>query len=260
MIKNVNHKTAFGRMAKEYQEYRRLYDPRLYKLLFSILPEGEVNILDIGCGTGKSTEPLGTYKSKKRFINIVGIDPDPAMLKEARNSARKNKLQIEYVEAFADKVPFPPATFHALISGAAFHWFGNKTTISKLKKLLKPKGVFLIFWTQYAASTTPTIGAELFQKYKWKGIPKKFREQAFVESLLTSSGLHGVTSVIYNFSEKRTIPELIGLLKTNSHYAVMSLEDKKDFIKGMTQAYKNALGTKETKTDKLELRICYGYA
>jgi len=249
-------KTSFGRIAREYQKYRRTYDSRLYKLLFSLLPKKELNILDIGCGTGKSTESL-LFDVKRRNISVIGIDPDEAMLHEAHLSAKKKGLPITYLQGTAEKLPYKDQ-FDAIISGSAFHWFGNKKALSRIKRALKEHGVFFIFWVQSLKLDKPTIGRDVYIKYKYEGIPQKFRDQEFVYNLLSEAGFKRVRKSTILFSEKKSISDTIGVLKTNSAYALMSPTTQKQFVREMTKAYKIALGAKKYDSNKLELRICYG--
>jgi ubiquinone/menaquinone biosynthesis C-methylase UbiE len=250
-------KIAFGRVAKDYQKYRPTYDPRFYKLLFSLVPGKELDILDLGCGTGKSTEDLVTPSGKRR-VAVMGIDPDEAMLREARLSAKKQRLPITYLQGTAEKLQFKNQ-FNAIISGSAFHWFGNKKSLARIKNALKENGVFVVFWRQTLKLNKPTIGRNLYVKYKYQGIPDPFRDQEFVSSLLISAGFKHVARSAITFSEKKTIAETIGMLKTNSAYALMSSAVKKQFVKEMTEAYRAALGNKKFDSNKLELRICYGF-
>jgi len=257
-MKQSKQGTFFGLIAKEYQKYRRSYDPRLYKLLFSLLPGRKLTILDIGCGTGKSTEPL-LLEAGKRKVSVVGVDPDEAMLREARLSAKRKKLLIEYVKGTAELLPLKKEELDGVISGTAFHWFGNKRAIKKIKTSLKEHGIFFIFWTQRIKSSKPTVGSALYKKYRWRGIPKKFKEQRSVCELLSETGFKNVKKATIPFLERKSIPEIIGNLKTNSSYMLMPSSAKRQFIKEMTRAYKMALGGKEYELKKLEIRVCYGF-
>ncbi|HEY0908238.1 MAG TPA: class I SAM-dependent methyltransferase [Candidatus Paceibacterota bacterium] len=263
-IKGIQQKNAFGLAAKDYQKYRRSYGAELYMLLFSLI-EGQkagekTAILDIGCGTGKSTEPIFA-SADGRDLAVLGIDPDEAMLNEARLSAKKKKLPIVYMQGTAEKLPFEKESFDAAISGAAFHWFGNKRSLAKILNILKPGGVLFVFWVQYAESATskPTIGEEIYERYDWKGIPKKFRGQDYVCGLLNESGFKNVEKKTILFKERATVAESVGLLKTNSSYLLLSEKDKKDFVRDMTKAYKDALGKAGYEESDMELRVCYGF-
>ena len=255
-------KTSFGLVAKEYQKYRRSYDARLFRLLFSLFGAAKTDktysILDIGCGTGKSTEPIFVARGKRK-ISVVGVDPDKAMLHEARLSAHKKKLPITYISGSAEKLPFPDDTFDAAIAGAAFHWFANKRAFRSIKKVLKKDGLFFVFWVQYVKTNKPAIGNSVYDKFNFKGIPKNLRSQASVGKILRGAGFKKVQTVVVPFTEKRTIVQTIGLWKTNSSYTLLSKKDRKNFVKEMTVAYQAALGKKKFDVNKMELRVCYGF-
>ena len=255
----IHQKNTFGLAAKDYQKYRRSYDIELYNLLFSLIKNNkEVSVLDLGCGTGKSTEPLFRAAGEKN-ISVVGVDPDLDMLEEARLSADKNKLPIIYKEGSAENLQFSENTFDAIISGAAFHWYGNVTNLRKVKKVMKVGGVFFVFWVEYVNKQGKTIGEELYGKYNWKGIPKKFRGQKYVEELLIKSGFKNVDKTTIPFTEMHTIPQIIGLLKTNSSYILLLPKGKEDFVRDMTKVHEEVLGKDGFKVDEMEIYICYGF-
>jgi len=257
---DLKQKDSFGLAAKDYQKYRRTYDEKLYDLIFSSLKKdvsNEVSALDIGCGTGKSTEPL--LKSvRDRVVVVTGVDPDQAMLREARLSAKKKKLPITYIQANAETLPFKKETFNVAITGAAFHWFGNKKTVTKIKKVLKKGGLFFVFWAQYIKTDKPVIGSEIYRKYNWRGVPKKFRGQKFVGDILSRGGFKKVRKTTISFSEEKTIPQILGLLKTNSSYILLSPEDKLRFLRDMKAVYEKALGKNGREVNKMELCVVYG--
>lgn len=263
-MKKIKQSLSFGSIAKQYQRYRRSYDPKLYELLFSLIPAKEVRIMDLGCGTGKSAEPLVT-QSLDRKISVIGVDPDEAMLHEAKLSAKKNGLPIEYILGSAEKLPFPKASFDAVIAGTSFNWFANKNVLSTIRSVLKEKGLFFVFWARYAKSQdTPrevatTIGGNIYKKYEWKGTPKVFANQEAVGRLLLEAGFKDIHKAIIPFVEKKTLEQTIGCLKTNSSYIIMPSRIKTKFIKEMAQAYKVALNGKKYDTNNLELRIFYGF-
>lgn len=61
----------------------------------------ELRIIDIGCGTGRHTIELS-----KRGYPVTGIDLSESMLEKAREKARQNGLQIDFLRHDARSLPF----------------------------------------------------------------------------------------------------------------------------------------------------------
>ncbi len=165
----------------------------------------------------------------KKNTNIIGCDPDVKMLQEAKMSSKKNKLPITYVLAKAEKLPFRSSQFDLITSGAAFHWFATKKAMSEIQRVLNKGGFYAVYWTQNIKTERTTIGQELYKKYKWQGIPQKLRDLEYVKDLFKKGGFTKIKTLKLPFTEKKTITETIGLIKTNSTYALLSAENKNEF-------------------------------
>jgi SAM-dependent methyltransferase len=74
------------------------------------LPAQRGHVLDLGCGTGRLSEPLGEL-----FERYTGVDLD-TMVAEARR--RHPEFKGEYVAAKAQEYNFPPDTFDLVLSMA----------------------------------------------------------------------------------------------------------------------------------------------
>ncbi len=70
----------------------------------------QCSVLDIGCGTGRTTLPL-----HREGYRVTGIDMTPAMISTAQQIAKDEGLAIEYSLADATQLPFPPESFAAAI-------------------------------------------------------------------------------------------------------------------------------------------------
>jgi SAM-dependent methyltransferase len=68
--------------------------------------KGDVDILDLGCGTGL----VGKYLKEDGFSKITGLDASPAMLQECRDL--KPDVHIELIELFLGKPETYPETLH----------------------------------------------------------------------------------------------------------------------------------------------------
>src|SRR4051812_27850036 len=98
--------------AERYQKFRPRYHEQFCESLKKYLGRKFHKTLDVACGTGHSTVALAKISE-----NIIGCDISLAMLEEARKNSA-----INFIEAPAEKLPFPDQSFELLNMSMAFHW------------------------------------------------------------------------------------------------------------------------------------------
>jgi SAM-dependent methyltransferase len=114
------------------------------------VPESEVGVfgdvsgldaVELGCGTAYCSARLA-----RMGANVVGVDPTPAQLATARRMQAEFGLDFPLVQAFAEDVPLPDASFDLVHSeyGASI-WADPFRWIPEAARLLRPGGrlVFL---------------------------------------------------------------------------------------------------------------------
>jgi ubiquinone/menaquinone biosynthesis C-methylase UbiE len=82
-------------------------------------------IVDVGCGTGRFTEPLAEHFSARVF----GIDPSQKMLDQARRKLRSGRVVFE--RASAEALPVADNSVDMVFMSMAFHHFANPDTVAK---------------------------------------------------------------------------------------------------------------------------------
>lgn len=82
--------------------------------------------LDVGCGTGTLAVLVKSNYPKAR---VVGIDPESNVITVAKRKAAKNFLDIRFIQAPAENLPFGDNTFDVITSSLAFHHM--PTTVKK---------------------------------------------------------------------------------------------------------------------------------
>ncbi len=95
-------------------------------------------ILDLCCGSGQATQIL-----TKISRNVTGLDASPLSLERAK----ENVPQANYVEAFAEDIPFAENKFDLVHTSAALHEMQPEQLQKILKevyRILQPGGVFAI--------------------------------------------------------------------------------------------------------------------
>jgi SAM-dependent methyltransferase len=100
-----------------------------------------LDVVDLGCGTGYFSAWLA-----KRGARPVGVDVTPAQLETARACMEETGIEFPLVEASAEDVPLPDASFDlALSEHGASTWCDPYRWIPEAARLLRPGGrlVFL---------------------------------------------------------------------------------------------------------------------
>lgn len=143
-------------VVKEYQHLASIYD-RIYKWYIArtmdvamemLHPDGHERILDVACGTGELERRIMAIHPAQA---IVGVDLTEAMLARARIKLAAFPHVVFY-QADSAALPFPDASFDAVITCSAFHYMRNPERVfSEFARVLSPKGrLLLIDWTRDA--------------------------------------------------------------------------------------------------------------
>ncbi|MDQ2983783.1 MAG: methyltransferase domain-containing protein [Actinomycetota bacterium] len=100
------------------------------------------DVIELGCGTAY----FGAWLAK-RGARVVGVDVTPAQLETARRCAQETGIELELIEASAEEVPLPDASFDLAVSefGASI-WCDPALWLAEASRLLRPGGelVFLV--------------------------------------------------------------------------------------------------------------------
>ncbi len=108
-------------------------DPRWRRFMVDRLPRDGGHVLDVATGTGLVAEALLT-----RGFRVTGLDQSPGMLAAAR--ARFGG-RVELVEASADALPFPDASFDHLTFTYLLRYVDDPgATLAELARVVRPGG------------------------------------------------------------------------------------------------------------------------
>ena len=102
-------------------------------------------VLDVGCGTGQLAMTFAERVAPTG--SVAGIDAAPEMIKRATSQARKQKLPIAFQVAFAQRLPFPNGSFHAVACTLVLHHVAEddqQSAVQEMHRVLKPGGRLLI--------------------------------------------------------------------------------------------------------------------
>lgn len=99
----------------------------------------ELHCLDVGCGGGIITEDLAKLSN-----NVFGIDPSQASLNTAKKHAKQTGLNINYLQATAENLPFDDNSFELVTCCDVLEHVDDLTqVIREINRVLKPGGTFV---------------------------------------------------------------------------------------------------------------------
>src|SRR5689334_3329157 len=106
-------------------------------LIAQIQLENPKHIIDLGCGTGTSTERL--YQ-RWPTADITGLDSSPAMLRQARD----NHPEWVWIESTIEDWS-PTAPYDLIFSNAALHWVAqHESFFPRLMEQVSAEGVLAV--------------------------------------------------------------------------------------------------------------------
>ena len=121
----------FGARADAYASFRPHYPASLFTWLAAQCASHQ-RALDIACGSGQASRPLRQY-----FKQVLASN---ASLKQV--VAGKNYAEVQRFVAEAHAQPLPNQSLELIVVAQALHWFATPAFFSKVRRLLKPGGVF----------------------------------------------------------------------------------------------------------------------
>jgi demethylmenaquinone methyltransferase/2-methoxy-6-polyprenyl-1,4-benzoquinol methylase len=132
-------------------------------------------VLDVATGTGAVARELVASKG----CTVVGLDQSPEMLAEAR---RRLPADVELVEASAESIPFPDASFDALTFTYLLRYVSDPAaTVRELARVVRPggtiaglefalpRGIWRLPWELYVRVGLPLAGRAISPGWRHVG-------------------------------------------------------------------------------------------
>jgi len=115
--------------------------------------EAEIQIADIGCGTGSATIPL----LKATNAHVTAVDFLPAFLDKLKKQAETQGVvdRLTTLSADMSDLPFTKNQFDAIWSEGAIYNIGFKAGIYEWKRFIKPGGVLVASEITWLTANTP---------------------------------------------------------------------------------------------------------
>jgi ubiquinone/menaquinone biosynthesis C-methylase UbiE len=137
---------------------RLTYRPVHDAVLRALRASAPRRVLDVGCGTGLLTARI---RRGLPDVRVVGCDFSAGMLRHAAARTR----EVAWARGDAQRLPLRDASFDAVVSTEAFHWFPDQgRALAEFHRVLAPGGrvyLALINTPFTAASELLRVGSRL---------------------------------------------------------------------------------------------------
>jgi SAM-dependent methyltransferase len=213
--------SSFGAAAVAYAEHRPDY--ALAAVEWALEPAPGRRVLDLGAGTGKLTATLLALG-----VEVVAVEPDPAMLAQLRRAVPAARA----LSGTAEAIPLPDASVDAVLAGNAMHWFDMDVAGPEIARVLAPRGVLAGLWNlmddqaDWVAGLAQVGGHEAIGS---RDIPANWRVAA-AELHLPKSGaaarFGSPEQAEFPHGQRRTADSLVATFSTKAGILVMTAQER----------------------------------
>lgn len=235
------------REAERYHRFRPRYHDLPFQQLRAFLGHDVERTLDVACGTGHSTEAL-TRISK----TAVGCDASSAMLTEARRALP----HCELVQAQAEQLPFPEATFTLVNVSMAFHWLNQEAFVREAHRVLAPGGYLSLENYGFFGSVPGNPAFEDFhKKFYVENFPSPSRNPNFPEdAAMEPLGFRLAKEFTYELATELTLGAFVEFLLTQSN-VIVKTGSREETSEKLRQAYAPFFKITESETLTFEGKL-----
>ncbi len=151
--------------------------------------EPGMDVLDVGTGSGGTV----SIPAAERGATVTGSDLTPELFDAARERARAAGVEVEWVEADAEDLPFEDESFDRVLSTFG-HMFAprHEVAAAELARVCRPGGV--VGTCTWAADSTPAemfkvVGGFMPPPPDFAQSPMLWGEESHIRAMLEPQGL-----------------------------------------------------------------------
>ncbi|MCY3631833.1 MAG: class I SAM-dependent methyltransferase [bacterium] len=190
-------------------------------------------VADIGAGTGELVDGLAPY-----FGRAILVEPDDAMIGEARKRLAPMDVPIEFCCSRAEEFEFPSGKFDVATFGNSFHWLDQDAVLSKLRGALASPSVVVV-----VNSTSPFRSSASWQREvigiiesaigqrRRAGTAGYFPDQPFTqEESLERGGFSVSAEIAWMHEQSWGAESYVGFLQSTSFASDVVLGHRRDEV------------------------------
>lgn len=139
-------RTSFGAIAAEYDAVRPSWPEETVRwMLGSPAPATELEVVDLGAGTGKGSRVLARMGHR-----VTAVEPAEGMLGALRGSLPglepEVAARVEPRDGSAEQLPVEDGSADAVTVFQAWHWFDHEAAARECARVLRRRGCLSMAW------------------------------------------------------------------------------------------------------------------
>jgi len=154
----------FETTAESYATHREPYPAAFFAAAADALKlRGREALIDLGTGPGLLALGFAPYVQR-----ILGVDPEPAMLAEAREAAAQAGVTFPVLHGRAEDLGADLGPFDVVTIGRALHWMEREPTLAALERISAP-GAHILICGSSSSKANPWRAAFDTVVHAWSG-------------------------------------------------------------------------------------------
>jgi SAM-dependent methyltransferase len=207
---------AMGRFASTvayYESARPPYGAAFFAAVARALGfDRSLRLLDVGAGPGLLAIGFQPY-----FREVVGVDPEPGMVKAARAAAEGAGVAVKFIEGRFEDSAAKLGAFDIVTIGRAIHWLDPEPAQAALEAALAPRGRVLVCGaTSVKDGRNPWLETFNAVRDRWKGDrPSRDHDTFFANGQFTRTGAIRVEAT-YAIPIERLVERVLSMSTSSS--------------------------------------------
>lgn len=216
-----------------YESARQPYGKEFFATVASeMMFDRTQRLLDVGTGPGVLALGFAPY-----FREVVGLDPEAAMLDAARQAAERSGVALRLIEGKIESLPNDIGEFDVVAIGRALHWMDRDPTRLALDRVVAAGGKILICRAASVADgRNPWLTAYNDVRKQWSDPADAGRHSLDLDSFFSRTRFRHRASIAVEVEQAASVEILIDRVLSMSSSSLDRIGDGVDEMRRAIRA------------------------